>query len=40
MLPQRFLDLPGSFDLAVLARQRKGVATFNALTGESFIDGI
>jgi hypothetical protein len=39
MLPQRFLDLPSGFDLAVLAKHRKGVATFNALTGESAIDG-
>ena len=39
MLPQRFLDLPSGFDVAVLAKHRKGVATFNALTGESAIDG-
>lgn len=40
MLPQRFLDLPSGFDLAVFVKHRKGIATFNALTGESAIDGL
>lgn len=39
MLPQRFLDLPRGFDLAVFAKYERGVATFNVLTGESLIDG-
>jgi len=40
MLPQRFLDLPSGFDLAVFANHEKGVALFNILTGEAFIDGV
>jgi hypothetical protein len=39
MLPQRFLDLPSGFDLAVCAKHRRGVATFNVLNGQSAIDG-
>jgi len=40
MLPQRFLDLPSGFDLAVFAKYRQGVATFNVLNGEANIDGV
>jgi hypothetical protein len=39
MLPQRFLDLPSGFDLAVFAKHRRGVATFDVLNGRSEIDG-
>jgi hypothetical protein len=39
MLPQRFLDLPSGFDLAVFANHQKGYALFNVLTGEASIDG-
>jgi hypothetical protein len=40
MLPQRFLDLPSGFDLAVFAKHRRGSATFDVLNGASAIDGI
>ena len=39
MLPQRFLDLPSGFDLAVFANHQQGVALFNILNGEASIDG-
>lgn len=39
MFPQRFLDLPSGYDLAVLAKAERGRALFDFLGGTSSIDG-
>jgi hypothetical protein len=38
MLPQRFLGLPDGFDLAILAKERSGVAVFDVLKGTASIN--
>jgi hypothetical protein len=38
MLPQRFLDLPDGFDLAILAKEESGVVVFNVLQGTASIN--
>ena len=40
MFPQRFIDLPEGYDLALLARAKRGVASFNLLEGTASIDGV
>jgi len=40
MLPQRFQDLPDGFDLAILAREKRGVVEFDFLQGTASIDGV
>ena len=40
MFPQRFLDLPGGFDLAVLAKEKSGIVVFDFLQGTASIGGI
>ena len=40
MLPQRFLDLPEGFDLAILAEQKSGIVDFDFLNGTALIAGI
>ena len=40
MLPQRFLDLPEGFDLAILAKEKRGTAVFDFLQASASIDGV
>jgi hypothetical protein len=40
MLPQRFLDLPDGFDLAILAQEKSGTAVFDFLQATASIDGV
>ena len=40
MLPQRFLDLPEGFDLAILAEHQSGIVDFDFLNGTASIAGI
>lgn len=40
MLPQRFIDSPSGFDLAVFANHQQGTALFDILTGQASIDGV
>ena len=40
MLPQRFLDLPEGFDLAILAKEKNGTAVFDFLQATASIDGV
>jgi hypothetical protein len=40
MLPQRFLDLPEGFDLAILAKERQGIVEFDFLQTTASIDGV
>lgn len=40
MFPQRFLDLPEGFDLAVLAREKSGIVEFDFLRGIASIGDV
>jgi hypothetical protein len=40
MLPQRFLDLPDGFDLAIMASKGMGAVVFDLIAGTASIDGI
>lgn len=39
MFPQRFLDVPSGYDIAVCARYEKGIVRFDFLNGTALLDG-